>query len=450
MQVSHFDLLPRVAEYVGISPPAPPLARITVDGHIETRQRAFHEVADHLDAHLDLGQADVIRADHQHRLRLLMGAANTTAGVTRTGWDAEQWTIAWEAVGGGISALAPYGIVTKLLSPALLSRAGGDPSARPTNLWNGAAGDDALALRLSSWALVKGVQRLLGAIRDSDDHAARTAAIEQFARHHVGFGPTPWEAPGYEDPAYVRAIVDGWQEPVAAPADRTGEAGPEPDPWEAHLRYWTHHLDCQTTILRWAFLTLSLPLLRMFGAHHGLAPADLLVTSRHELLGDGPNRSSIARRKAAYEKLLVGAGRSDLIAAAERRMGTASDGISRRRPTRAPTSPAMVQQFEGTSASTTEVRRGPARVVVTGHPTTPSAPGSIVLARHLSPDLTPAMIGAAAVAVEEGGVLQHAAIVARESGVPCVVGCAGLLDEVVPGMLVEVDGAHGRVTLRPG
>jgi rifampicin phosphotransferase len=49
------------------------------------------------------------------------------------------------------------------------------------------------------------------------------------------------------------------------------------------------------------------------------------------------------------------------------------------------------------------------------------------------------------VLVERGSILSHAALVARELGVPCVVGIPGLLDTLRDGEEVEMDGATGIV-----
>jgi pyruvate,water dikinase len=51
---------------------------------------------------------------------------------------------------------------------------------------------------------------------------------------------------------------------------------------------------------------------------------------------------------------------------------------------------------------------------------------------------------------EQGGLFSHAAILARELGLPAVVGVPGLLDDVADGDLVEVDAAAGTVrVVRP-
>lgn len=71
-------------------------------------------------------------------------------------------------------------------------------------------------------------------------------------------------------------------------------------------------------------------------------------------------------------------------------------------------------------------------------------PGEVLVCRATSPAWTPALARAAAVVTEVGGVLSHAAIVARELGVPAVTGLAGAQD-LPDGALVRVDGSSGTV-----
>lgn len=47
---------------------------------------------------------------------------------------------------------------------------------------------------------------------------------------------------------------------------------------------------------------------------------------------------------------------------------------------------------------------------------------------------------------EGGGLLSHPAIVAREYGLPAVVGCEGATTRFHDGQLVRVDGSAGTVT----
>ena len=57
---------------------------------------------------------------------------------------------------------------------------------------------------------------------------------------------------------------------------------------------------------------------------------------------------------------------------------------------------------------------------------------------------------AAAVVTETGGLLSHAAIVAREYGLPAVVAVTGATTALRDGALVAVDGSTGRVALPNG
>jgi pyruvate,water dikinase len=54
---------------------------------------------------------------------------------------------------------------------------------------------------------------------------------------------------------------------------------------------------------------------------------------------------------------------------------------------------------------------------------------------------------AGALATEEGGLLSHAGIIARELDVPAVIGVSGLLASVEDGAEIEVDAAAGTVTI---
>jgi phosphoenolpyruvate synthase/pyruvate phosphate dikinase len=59
---------------------------------------------------------------------------------------------------------------------------------------------------------------------------------------------------------------------------------------------------------------------------------------------------------------------------------------------------------------------------------------------------TPFFAYAAAVVVDTGGEMSHAAVVAREFGIPCVVNTVTGSSALRTGHVLEVDGATGRVT----
>lgn len=62
-----------------------------------------------------------------------------------------------------------------------------------------------------------------------------------------------------------------------------------------------------------------------------------------------------------------------------------------------------------------------------------------------NPDWLPAIRRAAGLVTDTGGMTCHAAIVARELGVPCVVGTRHATRDLHDGVTVTVDGTHGRV-----
>lgn len=71
--------------------------------------------------------------------------------------------------------------------------------------------------------------------------------------------------------------------------------------------------------------------------------------------------------------------------------------------------------------------------------------GEVLVATMTNPDWLPTMRRAAAIVTDTGGMTCHAAIVARELGVPCIVGSRTATTDLVGGMLVTVDGTHGQV-----
>jgi len=73
--------------------------------------------------------------------------------------------------------------------------------------------------------------------------------------------------------------------------------------------------------------------------------------------------------------------------------------------------------------------------------------GEILLAKMTSPDWGEIFQKAAAVATEQGGMLCHAAIVAREEGIPAVVGLGPELSEVKNGSMILVDGDEGIIKI---
>lgn len=117
---------------------------------------------------------------------------------------------------------------------------------------------------------------------------------------------------------------------------------------------------------------------------------------------------------------------------------------SRRTAAQAPAN--NVLQGMPVSAGTAQ---GPARVVLSAEAAMEATlePGEVLVAPYTDAPWTPLFIPAAAVVVETGGILSHAATVAREFGIPAVVAVKGATRLIRDGQLVTVDGRTGAVTI---
>ena len=71
--------------------------------------------------------------------------------------------------------------------------------------------------------------------------------------------------------------------------------------------------------------------------------------------------------------------------------------------------------------------------------------GDILICRSTAPMWTPLFRVAAALVSEAGGVLSHPAVVAREVGLPAVVGITGVTSTIKDGQTVTVSGTDGLV-----
>ncbi len=73
--------------------------------------------------------------------------------------------------------------------------------------------------------------------------------------------------------------------------------------------------------------------------------------------------------------------------------------------------------------------------------------GEILVTKRTDPGWVTFYPSVSGLIIEKGSILSHSAIVAREMGLPTVVGITGLLEAVKDGMMVEVDGNAGTVKI---
>ena len=88
---------------------------------------------------------------------------------------------------------------------------------------------------------------------------------------------------------------------------------------------------------------------------------------------------------------------------------------------------------------------GTARIVMSLAEADKLKPGDVMIAPATMPAWTPLFASIAAVVTDAGGVLSHAAIVAREYNIPAVLGTGRATSEIKDGQQVEVDGDAGVV-----
>ncbi len=104
--------------------------------------------------------------------------------------------------------------------------------------------------------------------------------------------------------------------------------------------------------------------------------------------------------------------------------------------------PSDVTGFPGSAG----VVEGVARVIAKVEDGESLRQGEILVTTVTNIGWTPLFTRAAAVVTDVGAPLSHAAIVARELGIPAVVGCGNATTRIATGDRIQVDGAKGTVT----
>jgi pyruvate,water dikinase len=99
--------------------------------------------------------------------------------------------------------------------------------------------------------------------------------------------------------------------------------------------------------------------------------------------------------------------------------------------------------FRGTPCSS-GAATGAVRVLQTPSPDSLVA-GEILVAERTDPGWVPLYPTVAGILIERGSILSHSAIVAREMGIPTIVGIPGLLSRIRTGDQVSMDGSTGTI-----
>ncbi|MGK0276751.1 MAG: phosphohistidine swiveling domain-containing protein, partial [Ilumatobacter sp.] len=110
-------------------------------------------------------------------------------------------------------------------------------------------------------------------------------------------------------------------------------------------------------------------------------------------------------------------------------------------------SAAQSDALSGTGVGT-ESHRGIARVVADADEAFERAnPGDIIVTRLTVPTFNSVLAMAGGVVTEGGGLLSHTAVIARELGIPAVIGVAGALTHIPDGAEIILNPVAGTVTV---
>ena len=162
------------------------------------------------------------------------------------------------------------------------------------------------------------------------------------------------------------------------------------------------------------------------------APEDVFYLVRAELKNPPENaKELIARRRAERQRLEVQRPPLHIVGSWQ----PTTDG---------PSELAAGESLQGIPVSA-GIAKGTARIL-TVDSMDELEPGEILVTAFTDTGWTPFFAYAAAVVVDTGGEMSHAAVVAREFGIPCVVNTVTGSSALRTGHVLEVDGATGRVT----
>jgi pyruvate,water dikinase len=75
------------------------------------------------------------------------------------------------------------------------------------------------------------------------------------------------------------------------------------------------------------------------------------------------------------------------------------------------------------------------------------APGDILVTTFTDPSWTPLFLAIAGLVTEVGGVMTHGAVIAREYGLPAVVGVHRATERIRDGQRIRVDATNGEIEL---
>lgn len=104
----------------------------------------------------------------------------------------------------------------------------------------------------------------------------------------------------------------------------------------------------------------------------------------------------------------------------------------------------MSLMLKGLAASE-GVSQGKVQILESGEDLSGFHEGDILVTTLTDPTMVSAMVKAAAIVTDIGGITSHPAILSREMGIPCVVNTKTATKQLKNGMIVKVNGSTGEV-----
>ena len=89
------------------------------------------------------------------------------------------------------------------------------------------------------------------------------------------------------------------------------------------------------------------------------------------------------------------------------------------------------------------IAEGVARVIIPGDTLGEFVEGEILVTTITDPTMVQAMVKAAGIVTNIGGITSHPAILSREMGIPCVVNTKDATTRIQSGTRLRLDGAKG-------
>jgi pyruvate,water dikinase len=130
-----------------------------------------------------------------------------------------------------------------------------------------------------------------------------------------------------------------------------------------------------------------------------------------------------------------------------------SDGQAFYEGLTAATADGVLSEHEGTvlvgSPVSPGVAEGLVRVILDPAETQLS-PGEILVCHGTDPAWTPLFLVAGGLVMEVGGMMTHGSVVAREYGIPAVVGVSRAITRLHTGQRIRVDGSSGQIVVLEG